>query len=293
MKSIGIDLGGTSAKIGVVEEGTLLASLSFPTRRDSDYPMILKEIAESVGRLCEDYPVQKIGIGSPGLVNTVSGTVCFSNNIRWSDAPLRDDLARLTGLPVAIANDARCAVLGEAVYGAGRGYTRVAMLTLGTGVGGGFVVDGTKETPSVHADAAGIFGHMTLVPQGRRCNCGRRGCLEVYCSATALAREANSFLGKNADAKALFDAAREGHPQALACVDTFAQRLGSAVASLGNILRPDCFVIGGGVAASAPAFLPRVNDIVREEVFGFAYAPFPVVAAARGNEAGILGASLL
>lgn len=190
MKSLGIDLGGTSAKLGVVEDGIILASASVVTRADSDYEGIVRDLTETAKKLVAGHRIRKIGIGSPGLVDSVTGKVCFSNNIRWSDAPLRDDIGRNLGVPALIANDAKCAALGEALYGVGKGCKRVAMLTLGTGVGGCFVVDGRLESGSVHADAAGIFGHMTLHPDGRPCNCGRKGCLEAYCSATAIAKRA-------------------------------------------------------------------------------------------------------
>ena len=139
MKSLGIDLGGTSAKIGVVEDGVILETVSVPTRADSDYEGIVHDLTEASKKLAAGHSVRKVGIGSPGLIDSVTGKVCYSNNIQWSDAPLRDDIGRNLGLPAWIANDAKCAALGEALYGAGKGCSRVAMLTLGTGVGGGFV----------------------------------------------------------------------------------------------------------------------------------------------------------
>ena len=167
------------------------------------------------------------------------------------------------------------------------------MLTLGTGVGGCFVVDGRLESGSVHADASGIFGHMTLHPDGRPCNCGRKGCLEAYCSATAIAKRAQLALGEDTTAKDVFDAARANHPKAREIVDEFADDLGTALVSLANILRPECFVIGGGVSASADLFLPAVNETLRREVYGENYAPVKAFAAQLGNSAGIIGAASL
>ncbi len=293
MKSLGIDLGGTSAKLGVVEDGIILASASVVTRADSDYEGIVRDLTETAKKLVAGHRIRKIGIGSPGLVDSVTGKVCFSNNIRWSDAPLRDDIGRNLGVPALIANDAKCAALGEALYGVGKGCKRVAMLTLGTGVGGCFVVDGRLESGSVHADAAGIFGHMTLHPDGRPCNCGRKGCLEAYCSATAIAKRAQLALGEETTAKDVFDAARANHPKAREIVDEFADDLGTALVSLANILRPECFVIGGGVSASADLFLPAVNETLRREVYGENYAPVKAFAAQLGNSAGIIGAASL
>ena len=293
MKSLGIDLGGTSAKIGVVEDGVILDTVTVPTRADSDYEGIVRDLTEAAKKLAAGYSVRKVGIGSPGLIDSVTGRVCYSNNIKWSDAPLREDIGRNLGLPAWIANDAKCAALGEALYGAGRGCSRVAMLTLGTGVGGGFIADGLLESGSAYADASGIFGHMTLYPNGIPCNCGRHGCLEVYCSATALARRAKPILGERATAKDLFDAVRAGNGEAAEAVRAFSFDLGTALVSLANILRPECFVIGGGVSASADLFLPEVNGMLRREIYGGSRAPVEARAAKLGNAAGIIGAASL
>lgn len=293
MKSLGIDLGGTSAKIGIVEDGVILETSSVPTRSDSDYRGIVTDLTDCAKSLIGSHRIRKIGIGSPGLVNSVTGTVCYSNNITWSDAPLRDDISRILGVPALIANDAKCAALGEALYGVGKGYKRVAMITLGTGVGGGFVVDGRLENGSIYADASNIFGHMTLYPEGRPCNCGRKGCFEAYCSATALAERGRAVLGDETTAKDVFDSVRTGNVKAKKIVGEFSRDLGLALASLANILRPECFVIGGGIAASADMFLPAVNDILEKEVYGADYAPVKAYAAKLGNTAGIIGAASL
>lgn len=293
MKALGIDLGGTSAKIGVVEKGAVLRSTEVPTRKDSDYAGIVEDITTAAKALAAGCNIKKAGIGSPGLIDTVSGKVCYSNNIRWSDHPLRDDIASALGVPAAIANDAKCAALGEAVYGAGKGYSRVAMLTIGTGVGGGFAVNGKLDCGNPYADASGIFGHMVLFPDGKACNCGRKGCVESYCSATAVATRAQSVFGKPMTAKEVFAAAADGNRVAKKIVDDFSLYLATAMVNLANILRPECFVIGGGVAGSAAQFLPTVRRILRKEIYGEKYAPVEVFSAALGNTAGIIGATVL
>lgn len=292
MKSLGIDLGGTSAKMGVVEDGVILATVSVPTRQDSDYKGIVHDLTQAAKELLKEHRVRKVGIGSPGLIDSVTGKVCYSNNIRWSDAPLRDDIGRELGLPALIANDAKCAALGEALYGAGKGHRRVAMLTIGTGVGGGFVCDGRLENGSLYADAAGIFGHMTLYPEGRPCNCGRKGCLEAYCSATAIAARGREMFGEGVTAKDVFDLAGSGDLKAKNIVNEFAHDLGTALVSLANILRPECFVIGGGVSASSDMFLPTIGRMLENEVYGNS-APVRVYAAKLGNAAGVIGAASL
>lgn len=290
---LGIDLGGTSAKLGIVENGKVLAFSTVATRPDSDYEGIVRALVDEASRLTECYSVEKAGIGSPGLIDSKSGKVCFSNNIRWSDASLRDDLSRRLGLPVSIANDAKCAALGEALCGAGKGLRRVAMLTLGTGVGGALVVDGKLESGSIYDDASGIFGHMTLFPDGLPCNCGRKGCLECYCSASAIAARGQAVFGGAVSAKEVFDRARTEEPAARAIVSEFSRDLATALVSLANILRPECFVIGGGLAASADLFLPYINEMLQKEVFGGRYAPVAAVKAELSNMAGLIGATLL
>ena len=278
MMRLGIDLGGMSAKLGIVENGVIIKRSTVPTRRDSDYEKILADLIDAAKELIGDLPIEGIGIGSPGLINTKSGTVNYSNNIRWSDKPLRDDLAM---------------ALGEAVFGAGKNFSRVAMLTLGTGVGGAFVKDGKLESSSLHDDASGIFGHLTLYPDGKPCNCGKNGCLEVYCSATAMNKKAISILGEGSTAKELFSAAREGDPDAKHAIDTFAHDFAIGLSSLGNILRPEIFVIGGGMSKDADHFLPYVNEVLKREVYGWDYAPVTAVQAILGNDAGIIGAAVL
>ncbi len=292
MIALGIDLGGTSAKIGLVEDGNIVESVQVPTRADSDYEGIVTDLTEAAKKLALHRKVQKVGIGSLGIIDTKTGVVCFSNNIRWSDAPLRDDISKSLGLPAEIANDAKCAALGEAVYGAGKGVDRVAMLTLGTGVGGGLVKNGKLERGSIYEDASGIFGHMTLVPNGRPCTCGRKGCFEAYCSATAVSEKAQQVLGISS-AKEVFERAKKKEVKAVWLVENFASYLASAVVGLANILRPQRIVIGGGMSASAKLFLPQVQDAVKREVYGSEYAPVNVVVAKLGNKAGIIGASLL
>lgn len=293
MKALGIDLGGTSAKIGLVEDGQILNSASVPTRKDSDYEGILGDIVKTSKQLISNERIGSVGIGSPGLIDTASGTVRYSNNIRWENAPLKDDIQKALGVPAYIANDAKCAALGEAIYGAGAGYSRFAMLTLGTGVGGGFVVNGKLEEGTLYGDASGIYGHLTLYPDGRPCTCGRRGCLEAYCSARAVENKAQSILGKKVSAKAIFEAAANHNFVAEEIVDEFTRNLAVALVSLANILRPQCFAIGGGLSADAEQFLPYVNEMLEKEVYGWAYAPVKAVRAKLGNTAGMIGAAAL
>ncbi len=293
MKVLGIDLGGTSAKIGVVEESKILERVSVPTRQDGSYRGILHDLAGAARELSEKYGACRIGIGSPGLIDTVAGKVCCSNNIAWENAPLGKDLEAELNLPARIANDAKCAALGEALYGAGRGYSRVLMLTLGTGVGGAYIQDGKADSVDKYADASEIFGHMSIEHNGRLCTCGRRGCLEAYCSATALTKRAREVLGESITAEQLFLRAREKDFAAEKLILEFIDYLADGTVNLVNAVRPQIVVFGGGVSASAEAFLPGVNDRLAQEVFGFVFAPVKAVRATLGNDAGIVGAAAL
>lgn len=293
MVALGIDLGGTSVKIGAVEEGVVLEKARVFTRPDGDYAGIVRDIAGAALPLAEKYGAVRAGIGSCGLVDSARGAVCFSNNVGWENVPLAEDVGRLLSLPVHIANDAKCAALGEALYGAGRGYGRVLMLTLGTGVGGGFIEDGKLTGQGIYGDAAGIYGHITLEKGGRKCTCGRRGCFEAYCSATALSRRGSEVCGRKVSAEELFSLARSGDERAAGAVREFEEFLAAGTVSLVNALRPEIAVFGGGVSASADLFLPAVNRALEREAYGYAYAPVRAAAAILGNDAGIVGAAAL
>lgn len=293
MVALGVDLGGTSVKIGAVENGSVLEKACVFTRADGDYGGIVRDIAGAALPLAEKYGALRAGIGSCGLVDSARGVVCSSNNVGWENIPLAKDLGRLLSLPVHIANDAKCAALGEALYGAGRGYGRVLMLTLGTGVGGGFVENGKPSGGGIYGDASGIYGHITLEKGGRKCTCGRRGCFEAYCSATALAARGRAMFGRPIDARELFSLAREGDGTALAVAEEFTDFLAAGAVSLANALRPEIIVFGGGVSASAEMFLPAVNTALEREVYGYGYAPLRAVAARLGNDAGVIGAAAL
>lgn len=293
MRNLGIDLGGTTAKIGIAEGDRVIGRVTVPTRSDGEYSAVLQDLATASKKLIDLYGAEHIGIGSPGLIDTSSGTVCFSNNILWKNVPLGKDLESALHLPVRIANDAKCAALGEALYGAGRACSRVLMLTLGTGVGGAFVRDGMEEMGNMYADASAIFGHMTIEHGGRPCTCGRCGCLEAYCSATALAKRAKEVLKEDLSAEELFLRAQNKDASAEKLIAEFAEYLADGTVNLVNAFRPEIVVFGGGVSASSDLFLPAVNERLARDTFGFAFAPVRAVSAALGNNAGIVGAAAL
>ncbi len=292
-KRIGVDLGGTRVKMGLVQAGRVTREEIYPTPVQEGYEAVLDVIAGGVRALMEDAPgIGIVGMGVPGILDCGRGMVCYSNNFGWQDKAFVEDMQKRLGLEVRIANDAQCATLGEALYGAGKGYGRVAMFTIGTGVGGGFVKGGRLETDA-YGTMAYIFGHEVVEVGGNACNCGRKGCLEAYASAPVLEKAGKDLLGPGHGAKELFEKARQGDDAALEALEGFLDHLSAGVVNIANILRPEVIVVGGGVSASADQILPRLNEALRKEVYGYEYAPVAAVCAALGNRAGIVGASSL
>lgn len=292
-KRIGVDLGGTRTKIGVVEDGKVLEDIMVNTPVSEGYTAVLQKITEGADTLLKRYPeITKAGMGVPGLLDTKKGVVCYSNNFRWENVPFVEDMQKCLPLKIKIANDAQCAALGEALYGAGKGYGRVALFTLGTGVGGGFVKDGHIETDR-YGSMAYIFGHAVVDARGRFCNCGRQGCLEAYASAGAVARMSEGLYEKNQSAKDIFKAAKKDDPRASRIVEEFLQYLSVGAVNIANILRPEVIVIGGGMSASADMILPRVEAELKKGVYGYDYAPVKAVCARLLNQAGMVGAANL
>lgn len=292
MKILGIDIGGTQIKYGVVEASAVLECFQCDTPQ-GDYSLVLAKIIEITSDvLCQYADIDHIGVAVPGIVDIKNGVVRYANNLNWHNVRIGDDLSIATGKEVRVANDAHCATLGEALYGAGKECARVAMFTIGTGIGGGFVKDGKLET-DLYGAMAYIFGHATIEFEGEPCNCGRAGCLEVYTSATAISKRIQASNRSNLSVKELFVAARNGDEFAVDVIDDFINKFSVGVANIANILRPHVVVIGGGVADSADLILPKVQDVLEREVYGYTFAPVKVAKAELGNTAGIIGAASL
>lgn len=292
-KRIGVDLGGTAVKMGIVEEGRVMEERIFDTPAAEGYEAVLDIIAEGVRTLLALCPgTDRVGMGVPGLIDCGEGLVCYSNNLGWQDMPFAQDMQKRLSVTVRIANDAQCAALGEARCGAGRGYGRVAMFTIGTGVGGGFVCDGKLESGR-YGSMAYIFGHEAVEGNGRLCNCGRQGCLEAYASAEAIKRRSAGFYETPQSAREIFEKMREGDAGAAHIVEEFLSYLAAGAVNISNILRPEIIVIGGGVSASADLIVPRLQAELEKGVYGYPYAPVAVAKAALQNRAGIVGAAYL
>jgi glucokinase len=305
--AIGIDIGGTKVAAGVVDEaGQLLTIVRHPTPSD-DSARLIEIVAEVVSELRAEHDVVALGVGAAGWVDAERKTVLFAPNLAWRNSPLHADLSRLIDLPVDIENDANAAAWGEYRFGAGEQEPDTIVLTIGTGIGAGFVIDG--ELRRGHFGIGGEPGHLRVVPGGRQCGCGNLGCLEQYCSGTALVRAAREIARERpAEAARLLElaggspdaidgptvttAAHEGDRAAVECFEELGRWLGQGLADLAAILDPGRFVIGGGVADAGELLLGPARKTYAASVSGRGYRPLAdVVPASLGTEAGVIGAA--
>ncbi len=305
--SVGVDIGGTKVAAGVVDDdGTVLAR----ARRDTpsrDARAVEATITDVVRELRDRYDVVAVGIGAAGFVDAERSRVRFAPHLAWRDEPLRDALTGALDIPVVVENDANAAAWAEWRFGAGRGESHLVCVTLGTGIGGGVVVDGIVQRGRF--GMAGEFGHMVVVPDGRRCECGNRGCLEQYASGNVLGREARELaragspvtvsllerVAGDVDALAgpvVTAAAREGDACAIELFEDVGRWLGIGLANLAAALDPGTFVIGGGVSEAGELLLGPARESFRRTLTGRGYRPEArVVRAAFGPEAGLVGAA--
>ena len=299
----GVDIGGTTVKIGLFStEGDLLDKWEITTRTDDGGAYILSDIAESIeAKLVEKSitksDVQGVGMGVPGPVKD-DGTVIKCVNLGWGVFNASEELSSIIGLPVKVGNDANMAALGEYWQGGGKGFSNVVMVTLGTGVGGGIIING-KMLAGVNG-AGGEIGHMTIDwDEQDACNCGKKGCLEQYASATGIVRLANRSLNESdkpsklrevkfLSAKEIFDAAKSGDELANSLVDEFGKRLGYALANIACVVDPEVFVIGGGVSKAGQIIIDTVNKYFQQYAF-HACKDTKLKLATLGNDAGMYG----
>ena len=301
----GIDVGGTSVKCGLFQtDGILMEKWEIPTRKENNGEAILPDIAKTILDKIEERKLDKaeingVGIGVPGPVND-KGEVLCAVNLFWGFKAVTKELTELTGLPSMAGNDANVAAMGEMWLGAGRGEKNVVMVTLGTGVGGGVIVNGHMIVGQ-HG-AGGEIGHICVNREEEdACGCGLHGCLEQYASATGIAKLARKALsGEHEEtvlhgepsAKDVFDAVKAGDALATRIADEFGRYLGAALASLAVVVDPAVFVIGGGVSKAGPVLIPFVEKEFQKRAF-FANKDTKIVLAELGNDAGICGAARL
>ncbi len=309
-KILGIDLGGTFIKGGVIDPlGKIITDDKIPTECGKGAEAVAENIAYLSKRLmsdakitCED--VSGIGIGVPGMIDSERGVVVVSENLKMYNFEIRDRVEKLTGLTVKIVNDANAAALGEARFGCGKNYKTSVLFTLGTGVGGGIVID--KKLYLGNCSAAAELGHSVIVAGGERCSCGRRGCLEAYASATALIRETKKAMQQNSaslmwgigsieavDGKTAFDYYKKD-AAAQKVVDEYIEKLAVGIVNIANELRPEAVIIGGGVSAQGKSLTEPLQRMVDTEIYGQKSGPqVEILIAELGNRAGILGAAAL
>ena len=313
MYTIGIDLGGTNIVAGVVDENYKIISEGKRkvAGRNTAEEIIdgmadaAKEAVENAGLGLKD--IKAVGVGSPGSVNPYDGIVYTSNNLPFANLPMRKMLSeRLGGLPIYMDNDANAAAYGEMVAGAGKGTKNFAAITLGTGVGGGVVVEG-KMVVGFNC-AGGEIGHIVVMMDGEPCSCGRKGCFEAYASVTALIRQTKAAMLANKDSKmweiagsidgvdgrTSFDAMRAGDAAAKAVVDKYCEYVACGLTNVINIFQPEVACIGGGISKEGETLIAPVRKYVEHFRYSKnAPAQTEIKAAELGNDAGIIGAAYL
>lgn len=293
MYRLGIDIGGRFTKVGVIdEEQNFTAYREIPFDPDEEPAISLKKAADCAQSLLEEEHIDLdrcagLGIGIAGIVRADTGCVLYSNNIGWRNVPVREILSQFLPLPVRVANNADCAVLGEMAAGAARDCPDVLMLTVGRGVGSGYVHNGQLF------DGA-EFGHMVIVENGRPCSCGRNGCLEAYVSDSALRAQTTERLGHACSWEELYREALDGNKEAKTLADEYIRRLGTGVVNMVNLLHPKLVVIGGNLASSGETWLEPLKEQVTRKIFGGEYGEqVEIRAALLGRRAGTLGAANL
>ena len=301
---IGFDIGGTFVKGGIVDEnGKLLVFDSIPT----DTKNIVCDLAGFANKLLDKAglsadKVEGIGMGIPGMIDSENGVVTFAGNLDWKNFAIAYELSAMTGFTVKITNDANAAALGEARFGAGKEYADSILVTLGTGVGGGIVIDGRLF--SGRHSQGGEIGHMVIDKGGLKCTCGRRGCFEVYTSATALIRETKKAMTDNVDSKMWQDYTLDtvdgltafSHAKtdktAARVIEAYEDNLACGLVNLANIFRPDVIMLGGGISNQGENLTKPLQKKFDKEIFAHGLGvPVPIVKASLGNKAGVLGAA--
>ncbi|MDU3243847.1 MAG: ROK family glucokinase [Clostridiales bacterium] len=300
----GIDIGGTSVKCGLFDvKGEVLDKWEIKTRTEENGKNIIPDVAEAINHKISEKQLSKeeiagVGIGVPGPVNEEGDILC-AVNLHWGYVKLVEEMEKLIGLPVKAGNDANVAALGEMWKGGGAGYHNVVMVTLGTGVGGGIIINGQIVTGS-HG-AGGEIGHVHVEDSMEEaCNCGNKGCLEQVASATGIVRLANARLAADAEpsvlregevsAKSVFDAVKAGDKVAMEIAESFGKYLGSALSVIAGVVDPEVFVIGGGVSKAGDVLLDYIRKNYKK--YAFSACKEAVFALAElGNDAGIFGAA--
>lgn len=311
MYSIGVDLGGTNISAGLTDEnGRILYKKSVPTKRERNHYEIIKDMAGLCVSLAEEYginidDVETVGIGSPGMTDSQNAVLLYSNNLNFRNVDLRNEMRKYLSLPVFLDNDANCAAFGESICGAAAGYKNSVTITLGTGIGGGIIINNKIYSGSFFG--GGEIGHIVVKSGGEKCSCGRHGCWEAYASATALIRSSKIAAEKNKDsllfkavdgnlelidAKLPFDMAKKGDETSKAVIEEYIAYLAEGLTNIINIFQPEVVAVGGGICAQGDYLLKPLIKLVERDVYG-GVLKTKILRAALGNDAGIVGAAML
>ena len=311
MIAIGIDIGGMSIKGAAVDSnGRVYEKFSMPFIKGEPGEETIRKLAEIVKEYIAanglENKIVGIGLGSPGTLDIKNGIVNYANNLGWENLHVADIFHEILPYPVRLTNDANAASLGEAKYGAGKSYDSIIMLTLGTGVGGGIIINGKLYEGNEGKGAE--LGHSVIVVDGEQCTCGRKGCLETYASATALIRETKKAMHSNrrslmwkvcpdidlVGGKVPFEAAKQGDKTAIDVLDNYIKYLGEGILNFCNIFRPNLIVLSGGIANAGDYLFDRVNKYIKDRNYGYKMTPeVKVVPAELGYDSGKIGAAAL
>lgn len=306
---IGIDLGGTNIAAGVVDEnGKILVQDSTPTMNERNYTEIVKDMAMLCKKIIKEAglsekDIEAIGIGSPGSIDNEHGVVTYANNLKMDNTPIAEELRKYIDVPVNVENDANAAAYGEYVIN-GENVDDFVFITLGTGVGGGIVIN--KKLYRGFNGAGGELGHTTLVHNGEPCSCGNNGCWEAYASVTALIRQTEEAMKKNPDSlmhkvaekenkisgRTAFDAAKSGDAAAKAVVDKYIEYVADGIMGVINIFQPEKLVIGGGISKEGDYLLNPIIKYVDKYGYNKHMKTTKISIATLYNDAGIIGAAL-
>lgn len=296
--SIGVDLGGTNLRAAAIDRsGNVLAKITASTQLSAGRDAIINDIVTAIQgvKLQVDHgELAGVGVGIPGYIDMATGVVLGSANLPdFSGFPFRDALQERAGIPIILENDANAAALGEQWIGAGRGVKDLVLLTLGTGIGGGIIIDG--KILHGFLGMAGEVGHMTVIPDGNPCGCGNYGCLERHASATAIVGMGRALgLGdQSLTAEDVYHLALDGNERAKAVFESMGRALGMALANLVNIFNFPLFLLSGGVLPAWEVFAPSMFEQVRKRSFSFVKTDTKIEKAILGNLAGLIGAAYL
>ena len=306
---LGIDLGGTNIAVGIVNEsGKILCKDSVPTLKERNYTEIVKDMAELCKKIVSDNGynmsnIKAVGIGSPGTVCNENGMIVYSNNIKMHNVPVVEEFRKYINLPVNLENDANAAAYGE-YTACGNNAKSFVFMTLGTGVGGGIIIDG-KIYRGFNGAGAEI-GHSSIVMDGKKCTCGKRGCLESYASVTALIEQTKEMMKKVPDStmnewekkngkvsgRTAFECAKAGDVAAIEVKNQYIRYVAEGISNMVNIFQPELFVIGGGISKEGDELLIPIKEFVYENDFNKHMPKTEITIAKLFNDAGIIGAAM-